>query len=483
MRRRIASLGLCLLMSLLLLAGCTPKGGGKSADPVAITVWHYYNSAQQRIFEQLVGEFNETVGKDAGIVVEAHSYGKIGDLTEKVLDAINKRVGAEEVPDVFAAYADTAYEINQMGMAADISQYLTQEEQERYVSAYLDEGRFDDEGFKIFPVAKSTELLSVNKTEWDRFSTATGASESDLSTWEGIAALAEAYYLWTDAQTPDVPEDGRAFFGRDAFANYIIIGSYQLGTELFHVENGQVELRVDHDVMRRLWDNYYVPYLNGYYAASGKFRSDDLRTGVVASFVGATSGATFFPDEVTGDDGSSSPIEGAVYPLPNFAGTAPVAVQQGAGMVVSKSSEETERAAVTFLKWMTEPEQNVRFAISSGYLPVTYEANTKEAVLQAAEDNEQALTPVLEQSLTLGVEMTNSYTFYTSRAFANGYETRQVAEYSMQDKAAEDRAAVEELMSAGVSRAEAVARYDTDENFEAWFEAFRQALSGAAEGR
>lgn len=483
MKRRKTLPVLALGCALALTAGCAPQAGSAAPkDPVAITVWHYYNGAQQRIFDQLVDEFNETAGAEAGVVVETHSYGKVGDLTEKVLDAIHQEVGAEPVPDVFAAYADTAYEINKEGMVADVSQYLSAEEQAQYVSSYLDEGRFDGEGFKIFPVAKSTELLSLNKTEWDSFAAATGASEDDLATREGIASLAARYYDWTDAQTPDVPEDGRAFFGRDAFANYVIIGSYQLGTELFHVEDGQVAIQADHDVMRRLWDNYYVPYINGYYAAYGNFRSDDLRTGEIAAFVGSTSGATYFPSEVTGADGSATPIEGKVYPLPNFEGTQPVAVQQGAGMVVTKSTPERERAAVTFLKWMTAPEQNTRFAVSSGYLPVTYAANDHQAVAEAMARNEQTATPVLEESLSIGVDMTQSYTFYTSRPFERGYETRQVAEYNLPDKAKADRSAVEALIAGGMSRAEAVAGYDTDENFEAWYQAFRQALEAAAAG-
>lgn len=474
----------CALLCALLLAGCAGLPGGKPAggsEPVAITVWHYYNGAQQKMFEQLVDDFNLTAGAQSGIVVEAHSFGKVGDLTTKVLDAIYKKVGAQEVPDIFAAYADTAYEINQAGMVADIAQYLTPEEQARYVDSYLDEGRFDSEGFKIFPVAKSTELLCVNKTQWDAFSAATGASEEELATWEGIARLSEAYYRWTDSLTPDVAEDGRAFFGRDAFANYIIIGSLQLGSELFHVEDGAVKLQVDGAIMRRLWDNYYVPYINGYYAATGNFRSDDLRTGVVAAYVGATSGATYFPTEVTDDAGDSSPIQGMVRALPNFEGTQPMAVQQGAGMVVSKSTPERERAAATFLKWMTEPEQNVRFAVASGYLPVTWEANDSEAVLQAARDMGQTLTPVLEESLKLGVSTTQDYTLYTSRPFARGYETRQVAETAMSEQAKADREAVLALMAEGVPREEAVARYDTNENFEAWLAAFTQALTDAAQ--
>ena len=37
-------------------------------------------------------------------------------------------------------------------------------------------------------------------------------------------ATAGAYYDWTDAQTPE-PDDGKALFGRDAMANYMLVGA------------------------------------------------------------------------------------------------------------------------------------------------------------------------------------------------------------------------------------------------------------------
>lgn len=111
-------------------------------------------------------------------------------------------------------------------MLVDISGYLTDKEKEQYVEGYLKEGDFSDDGsIKIFPVAKSTELLFLNDTDWQKFATDTGAEYDDLKSIEGLVETAEKYYNWTDEQTPDQPNDEKALFGRDAMANYILVGA------------------------------------------------------------------------------------------------------------------------------------------------------------------------------------------------------------------------------------------------------------------
>ena len=174
---------------------------------------------------------------------------------------------------------------------------------------YLNEGQIGEDGsLKIFPIAKSTELMMLNKTDWDRFAEACGVTLDDLKTLEGVTKTARTYYEWTDSLTPQ-PNDGKAFFGRDAMANYMIIGSRQLGQEIFAVEGNQVTLNLDRDVFKKLWDNYYVPYIRGYFTAQGRFRSDDAKTGDLIALVGSSSGAAYFPKEVAVSDVESYPIE------------------------------------------------------------------------------------------------------------------------------------------------------------------------------
>ncbi|MFQ9396599.1 MAG: extracellular solute-binding protein [Lachnospiraceae bacterium] len=125
-----------------------------------ITVWTYYNGDQLETFNSLVDKFNEGEGKKMGVTVESSSQGSVNDLETNVLASVEGKVGADEMPNIFSAYADTAYTVDQMGKIADISGYLTKEEKEKYVQNYIEEGDFSGNGsIKIFPVAKSTELL------------------------------------------------------------------------------------------------------------------------------------------------------------------------------------------------------------------------------------------------------------------------------------------------------------------------------------
>ncbi|MFQ9073634.1 MAG: hypothetical protein ACLR43_13680 [Faecalibacillus faecis] len=77
-------------------------------------------------------------------------------------------------------------------------------------------------------------------------------------------------------------------------ANYILAGSMQLGHEIFKVKDGKMKLDYNEKVARKLWDNYYIPYIKGYFTSSGVFRTDDIKTGNIIGYVGSSSSATYF---------------------------------------------------------------------------------------------------------------------------------------------------------------------------------------------
>ncbi len=464
------------------LSGCGSKGPLDPGDPVSLTVWHYYNGSQQAAFDELVEEFNGSVGREKGIFVQSYSQGSVADLETAVRDSVSGKVGADEMPDIFSSYADTAYEVEQSGALANLSDYLDEDELDKYVDSYIEEGRIASDGtLRIFPTAKSTEIMMINKTDWEVFAEASGAALEDLKTLEGVAATAQAYYEWTDAQTPDVAQDGKALYGRDAMANYFIIGMQQLGVEIFQVENGQVTINTPKEELHRLWESYYIPMVKGYFGAYGSFRSDDVKTGDLLAYTGATTSAMYFPDQVELDN-DSYPIEYIVMEAPMFEGGERVAVQQGAGMVVSKSDTKHEYAAVEFLKWFTQAENNLQFGSVSGYLPVLKEAGSTEKLDQVIGQRGLSVAPKTYECLTTIFKEMDNTALYANKSFKNGSAARKVLEYHLADQAAADRKEVEAALAQGKSLEEASADFVTEEAFEAWYQSFCDALAGAVNG-
>ena len=469
MKKQIKSL-LCGLCAAALALGCTGCSGSAGPEVPAkvtdITVWTYYNGDQLESFTSLVDQFNETVGAQKGIKVSTESQGSVNDLETSVMDSAEGKVGAAAMPNIFSAYADTAYALDRMGMVVDLAPYLTEEEKAQFVEGYLSEGGFgEDDSIKIFPVAKATELLFLNDTDWQAFADATGVRCEDLATMEGLTAAAEKYYNWTDAQTA-APDDGKALFGRDAMANYMLVGAQQLGDTIFAVKDGRMTVNFERDVARRLWDNYYVPFVRGWFAATGRFRSDDIKTGNVLAYVGSSSSATFFPTRVTNDANESHEISLKTLPAPQFEGGEAVAVQQGAGMVVTAAKEEEVKASVEFLKWFVRAENNIAFSVGSGYLPVTRKASDMQEILASG----LTLDDNMQQTLAVAVDTVNGDRLYTPHAFAGGSSARKVLEYGLSDLAAADRETVVRRIAEGQSAAEAEAEFLTDEYFEAWYQ-------------
>ncbi|MDD3367703.1 MAG: extracellular solute-binding protein [Lachnospiraceae bacterium] len=452
---------MCMTFS---MAGCgsSTEHGLSSKKPQSITIWHYYNGALATQFDELVAEFNNTVGKEKGIIVTAESKSSVDDLIAALRDAADQKVGAPKMPNIFQCYLDTAMDLDKNDLLANLDAYVTADEKAEYMDSYIREGSFgEDNAFKLFPVAKSSEILMLNKTDWDKFTADTGATEADLQTWEGLTETAAKYYEWSD---------GKAFFGRDAFANYMIVGCEQLGKELFVVDKGKATLQFDKGVVRKLWDNYYVPYVKGHFVHVGRFRSDDIKLGEIIALVCSTASAVYFPSKVSKTDGSTYDIDYEVLPLPGFAGTDPYAVQQGASMAVTKSTEQAEYASVVFLKWFTETEQNMKYCVSSGYLPVKKETNTVEAFDEYCANAEEALSGIETDTIHVTLEqIAGGEKLYTNSGFDGGTEARELLNYGMIDMAVADRANILQRIQAGEAEENVLETYLSDAYFDKWY--------------
>jgi len=426
------------LVSLPVLVGCGSIGTVSSEKPVTLTLWHNYGGQLKDTMDEMVDEFNETVGADKGIIISVTSISGSATLHEKLTMAADGDPGAPAMPDITTAYPKTALILAEKGLLADLEQQFTSKELSAYIPEFIQEGRIAGGKLYVFPIAKSTEVLFVNKTLFDRFAKDTGARLEDLQTFEGIKRTAALYYEWTDRQTPAVSHDGKMFYMADSLFNLSLIGCQQLGNEF--IEDGQFNL--DNPQYKKVWDFYYTPAVLGQMAFYNGYATDLAKTGDIICSTGSTAGISFFSPTVTYADNTTEPIEMVILPYPVFENGEKVAIQRGAGMSVIKSSKEKEYLAGIFLKWFTSPENNLRFVSSTGYFPVTKEAFGERLTKEILKTKD----PTIKSLLNTYWIMQQEYAFYVPPLFEGIDELEDQYETQLKEVVAKSRAEYKELV-------------------------------------
>lgn len=447
-------------------------------NPVHLDVWHYYSSMQMTAFDNMVEEFNQTKGAELGIFVQATSQGSVSDLFNKVLDTAHGVAGAGTLPNIFLAYSDSVYELVEMDKVVDLSAYMSQEDIAKYVEGFWQEGIINGKPY-VAPIAKSTEALTLDGAAWDAYAQAAGITEpvdALFDTWEDTVNTAKAYYEYTDALTPDALADGRPMLSIDSLSNFALVSLKQLGVDFFTTADGKGVLNYDEDALWRVWDTYIGSMARGYFGNEGHFGSDGVKMDALMGYVGSTSGVGYFPTVVTGGDGSQREARMVALPVPVFEGGEKYAVQQGAGMVVTKSDEAHEYAAVEFIKWLTESERNIEFTVSASYLPVTVEAIEGDGMarkIEALRASGDVIDGNKAQVFEIATQELSDYRLYFSAPFTGRLQIRYLFD-DLKTLAVEKRAEVVAAVQAGSAYEDAVEHAAGREAFDAWLAEFKE---------
>ena len=135
-------------------------------NPVEIEFWHAMSGPNEAAVNQLVEDFNATVGQEKGITVKPIYQGAYNDLKSKVTAAIK----AKTAPAISQAYPDWVAEYLQSGAVVELDNYIFHEEVgienfDDIAEAYRKENsQYEGNKFYSLPFNKSTEVLYYNKT-------------------------------------------------------------------------------------------------------------------------------------------------------------------------------------------------------------------------------------------------------------------------------------------------------------------------------
>ncbi len=365
----------------------------------------------QSAMDALVDEFNNSLGRKKGVMVNVTSISGSASIQEKLFLIAADDPGAPSMPNIVTTYPKTALSLVEEDLIIPLDDLFTNKELEAYLPQFIEEGCLTDGNLYVFPVAKSTEVLFVNQTLFDRFAAATGACLEDLTTFEGLGKIAIEYHQWATFQSPSHYKAGTTFFTADSWFNIAQVGTAQLGGDF--VTAGGLDLHGNS--FRHIWDCTVLPAMAGGYAVTTGYSSDLSRTGEILCSTGSTAGVLFYGDQVTYPDNTTEKVTFAVLPYPTFEGGQRIALQRGSGMCIGRATPEKEYAAALFLKWFTQPEQNMRFVASTGYLPVTkkaFEVNMQQEIDYIENEN-------LKKLLRTVIEMYGNYTFLVPPNYEN----------------------------------------------------------------
>ncbi len=350
---------LTLFLAIIMLVSITGCNGRAATEPVTLTIWHVYGSQTESPFNVMIDEFNQTAGRDAGVVISVGSVTNSSDIDEALADSSRGEPGAAPMPDLFTAYPRVAEEIG-IDRLLDWGAYLSEQERAGYLDDFLAEGMIGGR-LVMLPIAKSTELLFLNRTLFDRFAADTGATEEELGHFEALFDLCCRYYDWSG---------GAEMFQINDFYHYFLTGIAGLGGQF--IQNGRP------NCTSREFERVYEPMaraaIHGGLCTGDGYASDRWKTAELISNIGSSAGMLYLRDYVTYQNNTTEEIETAVFPYPVFSGAAPAVMQRGTGLFAMQSEDEKKNeAAVLFARWITERQHNLDFVTASGYLPVTEE--------------------------------------------------------------------------------------------------------------
>ena len=357
--KKITALLLTGIMLAALLASCSAGTRLDPRNPVTITMWHVYGEQADSPMNKLVDEFNSTIGKERGIVINVTLMSSTAQIGEKLLAAQNGDVGAGNMPDLFFCHNNNAAELGADNLL-DWKSVFTEGELDEYVPEFLEDGMVDEK-LSVFPVSKSTHMLFVAGTAFERFSKATGVTYDTLSTWDGFLTAAEKYYEYSG---------GKPFCALDFPIRAVELNAMEQGARDGELYTADGWYNFENEALGASYLKFAAAIARGHIIVSDLYSNTQIMTGEVVAGLGSTASILYYNDTITYPDNTSEPMDLQIMPPPTAAGTDLLVTQAGVGLCAYKTTDQKAEAAAVFARWLTDADRNLDFCVETGYMPV-----------------------------------------------------------------------------------------------------------------
>ena len=411
--KKIVSLFLALTMALS-LAACGSKTGEQAAagsgtqkedtlvkeisSPVEIQFWHSVsNPVHAGILENLIKEFNDTVGQEKGITVVPTFNGSSSELYSNVIAAIK----AGNAPDVTLALRPYVADYLQTDYVVDLAPYIS--DPDVGISDYNDifEGlrnansNYEKEGTYSLPIHSYSEALYNNVDFFEK------NNLTVPTTWDEMVDTCSKIREITGAPA----------FGWDNLAGSFMTLVKQFGGR-YTDQNGNIYFaNEDTDVALKVLNLWKDNVDRGIWRTAGEdmFFSGPFANEQIPMYIGDSVEASYIPSK-------NPDLNWATAPIPQVSSDTAANLSAGHVIVALNTTGNAEKAyaAYEFIKFVTSYEANLAVVIGgTGYLPI------RQSVVDSQEY--QNYVAAGHDFLTAGVSQSSCY-FYEP-AFTNGVTT------------------------------------------------------------
>lgn len=349
-----------------------PEEGFDANTPVTITFWHTMGQNIRDVLDEVIVEFNELY---PNVTVEHQQIGGYDDVRDQIITNMN----TGNYPNLAYCYPDHVAIYNEAAITVSLDNLIEHKQYglggselkfegpvyEDYVKAFFDEGKeFGDELQYTMPFLKSTEALFYNKTFFDEHKLTVP------TTWEE---------MWTTCAKIKEIDPKSTPLGYDSEGNLFITLAETYGYGYTSYQS----FDFNNDGMKSLMKEFKGYYDKGYFTTQNLYGAytNSLMTDVNAPSraymcIGSTAGATY----QVNSDGA---FETGVASVPRAANGAAKSISQGPSLVLLKNDNaQSVLATWIFTQFLNTPSVQARFALATGYLPVTTPATEIEAYTQ-----------------------------------------------------------------------------------------------------
>jgi len=330
----------------------------KFGDPVTVTFWHTQTGANEKALADVVARFNSSNGKN--ITLKSEFQGNYTQVFQKIMAGIQ----AGSPPDVAVAYESMVAEYMKANAVIDIADYAlkgpqayTKESLDDIFPQYIEANKYDAFNGKLlsFPFTKS---LAVNYYNEDLLR---AGGVTKLSGWsmdefkKMVAALTKksgdqtsVYGTWINTDTSYI----------DAFI-------YANGGALLNADKTKVRFNEAPTV--ELFDMWGQMAKDGQaYTSRGFDFQTDFGAGKVANAQTSSTSYTFMRDAMK--DGAKQ--KWGIGLIPQKDPAKPATVMFGGNVTVFKTTPIKQAASWEWIKFFTDKESTVAWAITSSYMPL-----------------------------------------------------------------------------------------------------------------